>query len=235
MSQPGSAVKSEHTLTPDQARAFYNRLGSLQDWQWFYEDAAVDAMVREGDFAHAHSVLEFGCGTGRLAARLLSNILPTDCRYVGIDISTTMVELARKRLAPWASRATIRLADGSCRLEEPEGSVDRIVSAYVLDLLSSEQIQLLISECHRVLAAGGLLCLVSLSHGQGALGRTVSQIWQRIHSLSPMILGGCRPIDLGEYLSASQWEIRHGELIRALGITSQVMVASPRPAASMRY
>jgi len=219
---------AERTLTVEQARRFYDRMGSRQDWQRFFEDPAVDVMLEAGDFNHAASVLEFGCGTGRLAERLLSQYLPENCRYLGIDLSPTMANLARERLRPWAARATVRLSDGSCMLVEPDLSVDRIVSTYVLDLLSREQIKLFLGEAFRVLAANGLLCLVSLSHGQEMPHRLVSSIWSRIHRLSPWIVGGCRPIDLTEFLSSSQWQINRSQLIRTMGITSQVVLASRR-------
>jgi ubiquinone/menaquinone biosynthesis C-methylase UbiE len=219
---------TERTLTVEEARAFYDRLGARQDWQRFFEDPAIDVMLNRGDFAYAKSVLEFGCGTGRLAERLLSQFLPADGRYLGIDASDTMVSLARDRLRPWANRATIRRSDGSCALIETDAGFDRVVSTYVLDLLSRDQIRLFLPECHRVLTVEGLLCLVSLSHGQGETSRLISSMWERLHSLSPWIVGGCRPIDLTEFLLPSVWQIRHAELIRTFGITSQVVVASRR-------
>jgi ubiquinone/menaquinone biosynthesis C-methylase UbiE len=226
--QTVGADATERTLTVEEARAFYDRLGSRQDWQRFFEDPAVDVMLNRGDFAYAKSVLEFGCGTGRLADRLLSDFLAADCRYLGIDASDTMVNLARDRLRPWANRATIRRSNGSCALTETDAGFDRVVSTYVLDLLSRDQIHQFISECRRVLTIEGLLCLVSLSHGQGEPGRLISSIWAQLHSLSPWIVGGCRPIDLTEFLLPSVWQIRHVELIRTFGITSQVVLASRR-------
>ncbi len=180
----------------------------------------MELMLRHGDFNHAASVLEFGCGTGRLAERLLSDCLPANSRYLGIDISETMIDLARKRLRPWAERGTMRLSDGSCTLLEADGSVDRVVSTYVLDLLSRGNIDLF------VLASGGLLCLASLSRGQGVLGSSVSSIWTQVHALSPWIVGGCRPIDLRGFLSPSLWQFKCIQLIPTKGITSQVVVAS---------
>jgi hypothetical protein len=44
-----------------------------------------------------------------------------------------------------------------------------------------------------VIAASGLLCLVSLGHGRGMLGRLVSSIWKQIHTLSLWIVGGAVP------------------------------------------
>jgi ubiquinone/menaquinone biosynthesis C-methylase UbiE len=227
----GDTKAAERTFTVEQARAFYDFLGSRLDWQRFFEDPPFEVILRHGDFSQATSVLEFGCGTGRLAERLLSQLLPGKCDYRGLDISGTMLDLARKRLQPWAERAAVCLSDGSCTLVEADASADRVVCTYVLDLLSREQIQLFLSEAFRVLVADGLLCLASLSGGQGALGRLVSSIWRQAYALSPWIVGGCRPLDLTEFLSPSLWHIRHVELIRTFGFTSQVVVASKRPPA----
>src|SRR6266478_1823744 len=92
------------TLTTAEAKVFYDRFGAKQDTQAFYEDRALDALILHADFQHAQSVFEFGCGTGRLAARLFTTTLREDCRYVGADISETMVALARKRSRRWANR-----------------------------------------------------------------------------------------------------------------------------------
>jgi cyclopropane fatty-acyl-phospholipid synthase-like methyltransferase len=99
---------------------------------------------------------------------------------VGIDVSTTMVSLVQQRLRPWAERATVRLSDGSCRLLEGDASFDRVVSTYVLDLLSPNRIEAFLEEAFRVLTSDGLICLVSLGHGEGVLGRLVSSAWPRV-------------------------------------------------------
>jgi ubiquinone/menaquinone biosynthesis C-methylase UbiE len=225
MADPKTA---ERTFTVEQARTFYDFLGSRLDWQRFFEDPAFEVMLRHADFERASAVLEFGCGTGRLAERLLSQLLPEKCCYRGLDISGTMLDLARKRLQPWAERATVGLSDGSCTLVEADVSVDRVMCTYVLDLLSREQIHLFLGEAFRVLVADGLLCLASLNGGQGTLAGLVSSTWRLAYALSPWIVGGCRPIDLTEHLSPALWQIVHVELIRTFGFTSQVVVASKR-------
>jgi len=63
-------------LSPAEAKRFYDRLGSRQDWQGFYENPAINALIEHAGFDSAHSVIEFGCGTGTLAARLLREHLP---------------------------------------------------------------------------------------------------------------------------------------------------------------
>ena len=48
--------------------------------------------------------------------------------------------LARARLCSYPDRAEVRLSDGAVTIGEPDGSFDRYVSNYVLDLLSRESI-----------------------------------------------------------------------------------------------
>jgi len=85
-------------LSQDQVREFYDRFGSRQDAQGFYEDRATAMLIEHSDFALARSVFEFGTGTGRFAEKLLSGCLPSFCRYSGIDVSSTMVRLSNLRL-----------------------------------------------------------------------------------------------------------------------------------------
>lgn len=69
-------TKMSRTLSHGKAKAFYDRLGRRQDWQAFFEDRAVEDMIEHGCFGRARAVCEFGCGTGRLAQRLLREFLP---------------------------------------------------------------------------------------------------------------------------------------------------------------
>jgi len=58
-------------LSPAEAKRFYDRLGSGQDWQSFFENPAINELIAHAAFDSAHSVIEFSCGTGALAASLL--------------------------------------------------------------------------------------------------------------------------------------------------------------------
>ena len=115
-------------VSRDAARGIYDAFGARQDDQGWYEDAAFDAVIRHGGFETARSVVEFGCGTGKLAARLLAEALPGNARYLGLDISGTMANLARQRLQPWAGRAEVRQSDGGFDLPP----ADRIVATLSL-------------------------------------------------------------------------------------------------------
>ena len=108
-------------LRRDEAKAFYNRFGAKQDSQGFYEDAALAELVEHADFDEAEAVFEFGCGTGRFAEGLLEHHLPLTASYRGVDLSETMVGLARARVERFEDRAEVALSDGSMRMSAPEG------------------------------------------------------------------------------------------------------------------
>ncbi|TAN09026.1 MAG: class I SAM-dependent methyltransferase [Rhodanobacteraceae bacterium] len=212
-------------LTHEQARAFYDRFGSKQDWQRFYEDRAVNDMISHGAFDTASSVFEFGCGTGRLAERLLMQCLPQNVSYLAIDSSPTMINLAQNRLSRFQDRAKVRLSLGDMALDVGPNQFDRFVCTYVMDLLAENDIRAVIREAHRVLAPNGLLCLVSLTHGYTTVCRFVEKLWVSVHSFRPVLVGGCRPVLLHPFLEGPKWNIRHENQISNFGLTSQIIVA----------
>jgi ubiquinone/menaquinone biosynthesis C-methylase UbiE len=213
-------------LTRSELRAFYDRFGAKQDWQRFYEGPAMRHLVRKGEFEAAASVFEFGCGTGAFAEDLLANHLPKTASYLGMDISSTMVALARRRLARFKDRAEVRLTDGSVRFDQPDGSFDRFVSNYVLDLLSPDDIREVLDEAYRLLLPGGRLCLMSLTHGQSLPSRILIWAWSRVHRLRPSLVGGCRPVELREFVPRDRWRVDDDRVVSAFGIPSEILVAT---------
>ncbi len=98
-------------LTYDEAERFYDSFGIKQDRQ-IYEESAINALLEHGEFAKAKNVVEFGCGTGRLASLLLTGFLPGDCYYFGIDISQTMIDICRDKIKLFSERAKCFKSEG---------------------------------------------------------------------------------------------------------------------------
>jgi SAM-dependent methyltransferase len=216
------------TLTPEEIRSFYDGFGAKQDSQLFYERPALDALIAHAELGRAESVLELGCGTGRFARELLDDQLAPTCRYLGVDVSGTMVRLATERLAPYSARASARLASGEPKPPAADASVDRVISTYVLDLLPHEVATRLVADAARALRPGGLLCLAGITDGTTVLSRVVMGAWKLLFALRPSWVGGCRPIRLVELLPAERWEIRFHDTVVAWGMASEVVVASVR-------
>jgi len=215
------------TLSPEAARTFYDRFGTRQDWQHWYEDVAFADLITHGAFEVAESVFELGCGTGRLAERLLATHLPTTARYVAVDLSSTMVALARSRLARFGSRVEVRQSEGSPAVAEADRSFDRFISTYVFDLLSEEDMQRALGEARRLLVPSGRIGLVSLTHGATVPARVIERIWSAVFAWRPTLVGGCRPVDLGSLLAPNAWCIQHRRVVTRFGISSEVVLAIP--------
>jgi SAM-dependent methyltransferase len=208
-----------------EAKKFYDSFGKKQDWQGFYENKAINKLIENSNFENAGAVFEFGCGTGKFARDLLENYLAGDCRYLGVDLSETMIKIASGRLRSFEPRAAVQLSDGSPELNLIPGSCDRFISSYVLDILSDEDITVVFSEARRILPEKGLLCLTSLTGGSGIVSRPVSVIWEAVHRLKPDLVGGCRPLKLTDFVDEADWHIKHHSKVRSFGVTSEILVA----------
>ncbi|MBI1394639.1 MAG: methyltransferase domain-containing protein [Betaproteobacteria bacterium] len=219
-------------LTVDRARAFYDRFGARQDGQGFYEDPALDDLIAHAGFGDAERVFEFGCGTGRLAERLLAGHLPPRAVWLGCDVSPVMTDLAARRLAAFGERARVWRSDGRIAFAVPDRTVDRVVSCYVLDLLSSEDIRAVLVEARRVLKRPGLLCLVSLTTGVTPLSRIVSSLWRIVFRARPELVGGCRPVRLEAFVDPACWQVRHRRVVTPFGVPSEVLVLESLPVAT---
>jgi ubiquinone/menaquinone biosynthesis C-methylase UbiE len=212
-------------LTHAEAKKFYDAWGTKQDAQSFYEDPAINELIKFTDFEHVESLFELGCGTGRLAKRLLTEKLSSTAQYQGIDLSLTMTQIAKERLAEFGDRVQVTLSDGSLQFNIPDHSIDCFLATYVLDLLTVEDSTAVLAEAHRVLKKDGKLGLVGLTYGQNVITRLVSWGWARIYAIQPSIVGGCRPIEIKKFLANNQWRIGHQSVITASGISSEVMIA----------
>jgi SAM-dependent methyltransferase len=214
-------------LTRQQAREFYDRFGRKQNRK-YYERKAIKRLIEYGNFEIAESVVEFGCGTGRLAEQLMDDELPPNAVYAGFDLSETMVQATRKRLIRYGSRVSVTRTDGRPRIPMPPESCDRFISTYVLDMLPSPDIGRTLEQAWKVLRGDGLLCLASITYGSGPLSRLVIASWLAIHSLRPSLVGGCRPLSLTDFLGPASWKVLHVSTVTSFGVPSQVLIARPR-------
>ncbi|HKR43029.1 MAG TPA: class I SAM-dependent methyltransferase [Paraburkholderia sp.] len=211
-------------MTHAAAQAYYDRFGKKQDSQGFYEDRALNDLVAHAGFQGSRRVFEFGCGTGKFAARLLEQHLPPSASYLGCDVSPVMVGLAKRRLGAYGERAQVVLSDGAVRFPLPDHSVDRVVSSYVLDLLSEANIKRFFSESHRVMMPGGTVCIASLTRGVSISSRIVSSLWTSVFRLSPALVGGCRPIHVDAFVDPQEWQVVHRSVVTPFGVPSEILI-----------
>jgi ubiquinone/menaquinone biosynthesis C-methylase UbiE len=97
-------------------------------------------------------VLEIGCGVGRLAPE----IAPRVAEWVGTDISSNMLEHARRRLSGLTNIRLVELADVGLS-EIADASLDVVYCTVVFMHLYEWDRYKYVAEAHRVLKPGGRL------------------------------------------------------------------------------
>ena len=116
-------------------------------------------LLEAADLQPGHQVLEIGCGTGNLT--LLAKARQPGATVVGLDPDDA--SLARARRKARRRRLDVRLDRGVAEeLPYADGSVDRLLAAFMLHHVPAAQRETALREAHRVLRPGGELHLVDL-------------------------------------------------------------------------
>ena len=137
------------------------------DWASFGREDLFDATgKRAADWLEEKrytgpeaNILQVGCGAGRIE----KSLAPRMGHVYGVDISSEMVALARKRLGGFAN-TTIEKNDGR-ELPFPDCSIDNAFSFLVLiHIHDPSVVRALFSEVWRVLAPGGRFVVTHASY-----------------------------------------------------------------------
>jgi SAM-dependent methyltransferase len=132
------------------------------------------------------SILELGCGTGRLAIPLARELAEDGVRLVGLDLEPGMLDVARAALAaqPAEVRAAITLVEGDMRAFDLDQRFDVAFVAFnTLGHLHRIEDQLAcFRAAHRHLVPGGRLAVELTFHSPESLAESVRE--------GPLVLQG---------------------------------------------
>jgi hypothetical protein len=67
--------------------------------------------------------------------------------------------------------------------------------------------------------------IVSLTEGVNNPSRLVVALWKAVYALSPIVCGGCRPLELSEIVRRTGFREVEREVLVQLGVPSEVIVA----------
>jgi tRNA (cmo5U34)-methyltransferase len=132
---------------PEHAEDYLDRIGTIPP------RLAAEEVLRGILPPRPRTVLDLGCGDGRLAALVLE-ACPTVERVVAIDLSPPMLGRARERFHG-DRRAEVRQFDLADSLE-PLGAFDVIVSGFAIHHLEDQRKRTLFGEVAAQLHPGGL-------------------------------------------------------------------------------
>ncbi len=207
---------------PQRIARFYDRIALLYDWATLVEGRGQTAALELLAPRPGERILDAGTGAGREQARI-ARALEGNFPPVGVDISYRMLRSARKRARALWVQADIR------HLPFATGVFDAVYCAYVLDVLSPADLRLALREFHRLLREGGRAVLLTLTEGVSPLGRAFVWAWKTAYRLAPLACGGCRPLQLNEMATESNFAVREAQVIEEFGIPSALLLLEKRP------
>ena len=142
-------------MTAHSSKVDYTGISKIYDSYRSYPDDVIKRIIELGRIGRGKKVLDLGCGTGNISRQIKNNIIAD---LVGVDVSLDMLKVARSK-----SLEVARADIDNQQLPFRDGSFDAVVGAYVIHHIKN--LNLLLSECYRVLR-NGVLVLLTSSHKQ---------------------------------------------------------------------
>ena len=141
--------------------------------------------IRPGD-----RVLEVGVGTGINAA-----LYPTDCSVTGIDLSSSMLEKARERVARKGVRNVRLLQMDAANLKFADDTFDIVYAPYVISVVPDPVA--VTREMRRVCRPGGRIVILNHFRSKNRLGAWIERV------ISPLTvhIGFKSDLDLPAFLA----------------------------------
>ncbi len=127
------------------------------------------------------TVMEVGCGAGRLSRQLGE----TFAALIALDVSSEQLDLARGAVADAPAEAEFRLSAGA-ELPGAAAEVDAVFSTHVFQHLPPKVVGALLADCGRVLAPGGTVMLHVPIAGTNLAGTYFGDIARRWKRFAPV-------------------------------------------------
>jgi arsenite methyltransferase len=162
------------------------------------------------------AVLDIGSGPGLLATELAQAVGPAG-RVCGIDVSDSMLHLARARTVPAGSAPVEYRHGGANAVPYPDGSFDAAVATQVLEYVAD--IPAALAEAWRVLRPGGRLLVMDTDwdsivwHGTNPdRMRRILLTWEQ-HVVDPFL-----PRTLGRHLRRAGFDVAPPQVLPLLNV-----------------
>lgn len=170
------------------------------------------------ELSSGESVVDIGCGPGRLLPRMATQVGPRGEVY-GVDPAPSMLAQARQQARSAGVTDCLSLLRGDGRqLPVADESVEAACAFDVLDLFTWTDLKAVLDECHRILGADGRLCVVTMDRTtlpDSRFLRLYEWVYRRLPGAGVV---GCRPIPAATALRESRFTIESTTRLRRGGI-----------------
>jgi demethylmenaquinone methyltransferase/2-methoxy-6-polyprenyl-1,4-benzoquinol methylase len=203
-----------------QARTYYDRISRFYDRLTSSEAGLIKQGTQLLAVQPDEKLLEIGCATGR-ALRFFTDTLNGDGVRVGLDLSRKMLVCCQaKKIIP----APHLIQGDGALLPLQAKYFHAVFMAFTLELFSQQDIQIVLSECYRVLKPDGRLGVVALGSDPRTFG---VRLYELAHRLFPVAVD-CRPIPLPALLETNGFQLMYAEKDINWGLPIHITVSTKR-------
>lgn len=142
----------------------------------FFDETIADSIVKASGVKPDSTVVDVGCGTGFLT-RCFAELAQNTGKIVGVDLSPSMLQVARDNLAKRGLPQSVEFRVGDAEdLPVEDGFADAVVGNMILH--HCPRPKQAISEMARVLKQGGRLAVADLEkHNERWLRKEMADRW----------------------------------------------------------
>lgn len=208
--------------TKEQAKRTYDKISRIYDLiTGPFERKFRDMGLNQLDVKEGETVLEIGFGTGHCLEEIAKRIGENGKAY-GIDISSRMLDITRKRMEKKRLADTVELYCGDAMSMPYEDNMfDVVFMSFTLELFDTPEIPAVLKEIKRVLKPKGRLGVVSMSKEDGESWLLKAYEW--IHKNFPVI-ADCRPIYVEKSIRDAGYSVKSREKIKLFGLPGEIVV-----------
>ena len=208
----------------DDAKLNYDRLSRWYDLitgssEWYFTRSGLSLLNAQP----GENVLEIGYGTGKALLELSRAVAP-DGYSAGIDISTGMRDVARKRLqsAGLLDKIDLRVGDALYLPYQP-GIFNAVFTSFTLELFDTPEIPLVLAECKRVLREDGRIAIVAMAKEENE--GLATHIYKWVNRAFPNFVD-CRPIYVNESVIRAGFSVQSNISLKMWGLPVTIILAN---------
>ena len=106
-------------------------------------------------------------------------------------------------------------------LDFADDSFDLLITNYLFDLLPERDFESILRDFNRVLRPAGRLVIVNMTVGE----RWYNGVWTLMYRINPVLMGGCRPVQLLPFLEVAGFQQARREYVSQFTFPSEIIRA----------
>ena len=208
--------------TKAQAKESYNKISRFYDYfAGVFEKKYRNIALERLNLERGEIVLEIGFRTGHCLKQIAESVGENGKVY-GIDISSGMLEVSKKRLeeAGLLDRVELYCKD-VLKMPCEDNKFDAVFMSFTLELFDTPEIPKVLNEIKRVLKPNGRLAVVSMSKEDG--DSILLRLYEWTHKKFPQYVD-CRPIYLEQSIKDAGFKIEYRKNVKLFGLPGAVVI-----------